>query len=198
VVNDFHNKTSTGNDGQFTISALTLWGISELVYSNIDDTWLTKSSMCMFSASNAASIFELADIKDLEIIGVSLGYTDNGGGHMYLALYKNGMKRLIENFGSHGLNDNALVNYGTSIFRGFVIEQDWVMFLDEINHSNMKTYTNKDAEWVQNTLEYIKDKSDSKAVLVNTMNTKTGAIDGINIVDFIDQFNTDRIYTYEQ
>jgi len=197
VIDDFHAYTNTGLNGNRTIAALTLWEHSEYVYTNIDDTWLTKSSNCMYSASNAASILELANIKGLEVIGVSMGYTDDRGGHIYLAIYRNGEKRLVENFGSHGKDHNALINFGTSIFRGFVNGQDWVNFLDDNNPDNMKTYTNKDTPWVLGTLEYIRNRSDSKSIIVYSIDNKTGHLGGINIVDFINKLNSNNIVIYK-
>ena len=197
VIDDFRANTNTGLDGNRTIAVLRLWGDPEYVYTNIDDTWLTKSSNCMYSASNAASIFELADIKGLEVIMVSMGYTDNEGGHIYLAIYRNDEKRLVENFGSHGKDHNALINFGTRIFDGFVIGQDWVSFLNKTNPNNIKTYTSKDTTWVLSTLEYIKNRSNSKATMVYSIDNKTGYLSGINIVDFIDKFNPNNIVIYK-
>ncbi|MDR7857685.1 copper amine oxidase N-terminal domain-containing protein [Tissierella sp.] len=197
VVNDFHEKTNTGRYDEYsTISALTLWGQSELIYTNIDDTWLTKSSNCMYSASNAAAIFESAGIKDLEVIAVSEGYIKDHGGHIYITLYKNGENRRIDNFSPYGEDNNGLINSGPSIFRGFVQGQDWVMFLDEINSTNMKTYSTKDKTWVLNVLDYIRNKSESKAILIDSLDPLTLYISGINIVDFINKFNSNNNIKY--
>ena len=62
---------------------LQLWFHSELNYLNMDDSFLSKASNCIYSATNTASIFDLSKIENMEVYVTGFKYVQRVGGHAY-------------------------------------------------------------------------------------------------------------------
>ena len=59
---------------------LTLWFDNEVNFHNMDDHYFSKTANCIYSATNAAAVFDLASIPDLEIFLIGMFYTGRSGG----------------------------------------------------------------------------------------------------------------------
>ena len=76
---------------------LTLWFGNEVNFHNMDDQYLSKAANCIYSATDAAAIFDLAAIPDLDIFLIGLVYTNMPGGHAYTQFFRNEERGVIEN-----------------------------------------------------------------------------------------------------
>lgn len=191
VQRDISNKYNSGRYGHDIIVGLTNWRQPEHFFVNADDFILTKSSMCMFSATNAAAIFELANLKNLQVYMVSMAFNNEGGGHIYIAMYRDNEMRVMENFHDHGQDFNGFIPYQNHpLWRGIIKGTDWVCY---VNPDDDNVYSNMSQQECYDVLLDIKQKSNSKALMCLK---ETDPSEGISIDDFIKIYQNKKvIYT---
>lgn len=193
---------SGAENGRYTV-ALRLWLEWDDFFSTMDDFILTKSSMCMFSATNQASIFELANIENLKIYMVSMCYSNQTGGHIYTAFYRRNEMRIMEHFSDYGNNINGLQTWDNSVmWRGFIDGDEWYSFHDGYTLiQSDDIYTSSTKEDALSMLLKVKEISKSKANMCIYEGTYFFGIykpsEYISIDEFIRTFDKRKVISVE-
>ncbi len=112
---------------------LRLWFHPELNYTNMDDSYYSKTSNCVMSASNCAAIFDVARLPGMEYYIVGMKFLMLNGGHAWLAIFSShgGKEGIIENGrwapGFHGLPGNDSRAKDGPVLDMVITENAWVV-----------------------------------------------------------------------
>lgn len=162
---------------------LQLWFHPELNYLNMDDSFLSKASNCLYSATNTAAIFDLTGVPKLETYVVGIKFLKRSGGHAYTVISKSGQIGTIENIG-WAKDFNGLQGDQRNFALDMVITEDgWILMTDREPFDSGKVKTSLKADEVIGLFSHLMELG-PRAMIAKSI-SKSWKVKTIPIDDFI-------------